>query len=71
MPAPWGPAAALGSVVVIVTRVSAHMHVEVADLHRALLQGGPRVGGSPPPWVQSDEAQLGMWGGKQLCVSLL
>lgn len=47
MPAPWAPAAALGSVVLIVTGASAHVHVEAADLNRALLPGGPRVGDLP------------------------
>jgi len=42
MPAPRAPAVALGSVVLMVTRASAH--VEVTDLVRALLPGGPSLG---------------------------
>lgn len=52
MPAPWAPTAALDSVVLIVTRASAHMHVEVADPNRAFFPGRPCVGGSHPLWAQ-------------------
>lgn len=70
VPAPRAPTAAPVRVVLVVTRAGDHVHVEVAGDNRALLPGGPRVG-SPPPRAQEDEAQLGMWGGKQLCISLL
>lgn len=40
MPALWAPAAALGSVVLIAIRASAHVHVEVVDLLGGTMWGG-------------------------------
>lgn len=51
---PWGHPLLHHLVVLIVTRASVHVFVEVADLNR-----GPWGGGSPPLWVQQDEAQCG------------